>query len=623
MRFKGIVNKLLRFVVRTKRRFNDRVVNKGLHTGEIVFHKGYEITGGVIPVLCTVLFGLMIYDVGFNKFNDSTSFAFEVIREVTLVLLISVIFRFIFEWGDKRTWVAHVYSFFFVVIMYYMYDLILTLQNWHVPIGREFQIRKLGVFAGIVFVFLSEVSHVLRFIYRKSVNPSFIFVASFAIFIGIGALLLMLPNATTGGITTIDAFFTSASAICVTGLAVVDTGTHFTLMGQIIILVLIQIGGLGFMTFTGLLGYLAAGSVSFQGQLLLKDMLYTQQINNVIQLIIRIILVTFIFEIIGFLAILSTLTKDLFDTEFQRVFFALFHSVSAFCNAGFSTLSNGLYDRGYRFNYSFQIIIAMLIILGGLGFPIVFNIYTYVRIKVSNFVRRLLGDPYQENFTRVLQISSRLALGCSTILLVVGFASFFYFEQHTTLNEHHTIWGKVVTSFFGSVTPRTAGFNTVNMASMTLPTVMIFLLLMWIGASPGSTGGGIKTTTAAVAALNMVSVIRGKDRTEFHRTQISEHAVKKAFAIILLSLLIIGSSIFLISLNDADKGLLEIAFESFSAFSTVGLTLGITPGLSGISKTVLIVVMFIGRVGALTVIVAFVNQSKQLYYRYPTEDIIY
>ena len=146
---------------------------------------------------------------------------------------------------------------------------------------------------------------------------------------------------------------------------------------------------------------------------------------------------------------------------------------------------------------------------------------------------------------------------------------------------------------------------------------------MWIGASPGSTGGGIKTTTIAVAILNMVSIVRGKDRTEFHRTQISEPSINRAFAIILLSLFIIGCSVFLISFNDSDKGLMEIAFESFSAFSTVGLSLGITSGLSAMSKLVLVLVMFIGRVGALTIIVAFVNQSRQLYYRYPTEDIIY
>ncbi len=623
MKYKNIINRFLRLIVWLKKTFNERVINRGRHVAEVISNEGFKITGTLIPVLTSLLFGLMVYEVGFNTFYALPSFVFSIIHKVVVGLFALTILRFVFEWGDRRTWIAHAYSLFFVFVTYYLMHPIERIMTETPPFGREFQMQKLVLFAGIIFLFLSEVSHVLRFIYRKSVNPAFVFVASFAVFIGIGASLLLLPNATVGGITVIDAFFTSASAVCVTGLIVVDTATHFTLMGKIIILALIQVGGLGFMTFTGLLGYLAAGSVSFQGQLVLKDMLYSKQINNVIQLIFRIILVTIFFEVIGFLLILSTIESNQFESELQRVFFAIFHSVSAFCNAGFSTLTDGLYDQAYRFNYSFQLIIALLIILGGLGFPILFNIYTYFRIVTANFVRRLLRNPYQENFTRVLQITSRLALGTSIVLLVIGFASFMYFEQHSTLSEHPTLWGKTVTSIFGAVTPRTAGFNTVNMTSMTLPTVMIFLLLMWIGASPGSTGGGIKTTTAAVAILNMASVIRGKDRTEFHRTHISDQAIRRAFAIILLSLLVIGLSVFLISMNDRDKSLLEIGFESFSAFSTVGLSLGITSSLTAVSKGVLIVVMFIGRVGALTVIVAFVAQSKQLYYRYPTEDIIF
>ena len=618
-----IRNRIARLIVWAKRRFNERVINKGRHQAAVIAASGFSLAGTIIPIVSTVLFGLMIYDVGFNEFFGTSSATFGIIEEILRVLLILVILRFVFEWGEGIRWTAHLYSFCFVLIAYFLYDLSGAILEFSPTLKNQFLIRKLGLFAGIIFVFFSEFSQVFRFIYRKSVNPSFVFIASFAGIIVIGALLLMLPNATAAGISPVDAVFTSASAVCVTGLIVVDTATHFTLMGKIILMALIQVGGLGFMTFTGLLGYLAAGSVSLQSRLVLKNILQSQRINNVMRLIFQIILVTIFFEVIGALIIFSSIERSSFESQLQRIFFAVFHSISAFCNAGFSTLTDGLYDKSFRFRYYFQLTIAFLIILGGLGFPILFNIFTYIRIKFQNFVRRLLRNPYQENFTRVLQVTSRLALGTSVLLLCVGFAAFFYFEQNTTLSEHPTLWGKMVTSFFGSVTPRTAGFNNFNVASLTLPTVMIFLLLMWIGASPGSTGGGIKTTTAAVAFLNMVSVIRGKDRTEFHRTQISDTAIVRSFAIILLSLLVIGCSVFLISLNDGDKGLLEIAFESFSAFSTVGLSLGITSSLSATSKMVLVVVMFIGRVGALTVLVAFVHQSKQLYYRYPSEDIIF
>jgi Trk-type K+ transport system membrane component len=211
----------------------------------------------------------------------------------------------------------------------------------------------------------------------------------------------------------------------------------------------------------------------------------------------------------------------------------------------------------------------------------------------------------------------------SAVLIVIGFISFLIFEQSATLQQHPTITGKLVTSFFGSITPRTAGFNTVDLTTMNLSTIMIYLLLMWIGASPGSTGGGIKTTTAGVAFLNMVAILRGKDRAEFFRSEISQNSIRRAFAIIMLSLLLIGLSIFFVSINDSEKGLITIAFEVFSAFSTVGLSLGITAGLTAFSKVVIIITMFVGRVGMITLLVAFIKQSRQLYYRYPKEDIAF
>jgi len=623
MNYTNLQRRFFRLIVWIKRKFNERVVQRGKHDFIQFLIAGHRIVNGIIPILGSVLFGLMIYDVGFNDFYGEPSSVFLLFEKVFYGLFLFITMRFLFEWGEPRKWIAHVYSLFFVLISYYLLHLSREIPSLTSHYDNEFLIRKIGLFVGVVFIFLSEASQVLQFIYKRSVNPSFVFIASFAVFIILGALLLMLPNATVGGINPVDAIFTSASAVCVTGLTVVDTANHFTLMGKFIIMLLIQVGGLGFMTFTGLLGYLAAGSVSFQSQLALKDMIQSNRINNVIQLIFRIIIVTFFFELVGVLIMLGSLDVNLFDSDLNRVFFVIFHSISAFCNAGFSTLSQGLYDASFRFNYTFQLTIAFLVILGGLGFPIVFNLFTFLRIKGFNFVRRLLRDPYQENFSRVLQVTSRLALGSSLILLIVGFISFIYFERNSVLIEHPTLWGKVVTSFFGSVTPRTAGFNTFDMELLTLPTIMIILLLMWIGASPGSTGGGIKTTTMAVAFLNMFSVIRGKNRTEFHKTQISERSINRAFAIILLSLLVIGASVFLISLTDGDKGLLKIAFESFSAFSTVGLSLGITDQLTNTSKIVLVFVMFIGRVGALTVIIALVNQSKPLFHRYPTEDILY
>lgn len=384
-----------------------------------------------------------------------------------------------------------------------------------------------------------------------------------------------------------------------------------------------QIGGLGIMTFTGLFAYLAAGSVSFHNQMALKSMVSSKRMSNVMTIVGRIILVTLFFEAIGAFLIFVCLDENLFPQKEQQIFFSVFHSVSGFCNAGFSTLPDGLHESIIRFNYPVHLIIAVLVILGGMGFPITFNVFAFIRTKAVNILNRFLKNPSQEYHTRLIQVNSKIALATTFILLVFGFCTYLLFEQDASLAEHSTWYGKLVTSFFGSVTPRTAGFNTVDLTQLTLPTIMIYLLLMWIGASPSSTGGGIKTTTAAVAFLNLRSIIFGKNKTDVYRTQIAEQSINKAFAVILLSLLIIGLAVLMISVNDGKYGLLKIAFEVFSAFSTVGLTLGITPELSDTSKIVLALTMFIGRVGALTLLMAFVTEMRQQPYQYPVEEIMY
>jgi potassium uptake TrkH family protein len=432
-----------------------------------------------------------------------------------------------------------------------------------------------------------------------------------------------LPIATYHGISETNAVFTATSAVCVTGLIVVDTATYFTPFGKFIILSLIQLGGLGIMTLAGILAYAVAGQTSFRTQLAFKDMMSSSQINNIMHFVYRVIFVTLLSEILGAIAIYLSVEDNLFENNLDKIFFALFHSVSAFCNAGFSTYTNGLHELPIRFNYVLQIWIALLVILGGIGFPIVFNLYRYINVKIANLINRIRGNRQIKHIPNLIFLNARLALVVSGFLLIIGFVAYLLFEQDATLQQHPTWTGKIVTSFFGSVTPRTAGFNTVDLTSMNLSTIMIYLLLMWIGASPGSTGGGIKTTTAGVALLNMAAILRGKDRSEVFKTEISHNSVRRAFAIIILSLLLIGIATFFVSINDSDKGLIAISFEVFSAFSTVGLSLGITANLSTYSKIVLMITMFVGRVGMITLLVVFIRQSKKLYYRYPKEDIAF
>lgn len=316
--------------------------------------------------------------------------------------------------------------------------------------------------------------------------------------------------------------------------------------------------------------------------------------------------------------IFSSIDADLFNSKWQEIFFAVFHSISAFNNAGFSTFSNGLYDEVFRYNYFLQIIIAFTFIFGGLGFPIVSNVLNYLKYSVKKLI--FFGQNKVGYQPWVLSLNSRITLITTFSITAVAFVLFFALEYHNTLAEH-SFFGKIVSAFFGAATPRTAGFNSIDNASMLFPTSVMVIILMWIGASPSSTGGGIKTSTFAIAVLNILSLAKGKSRIEVFRREIADISVKRAFAIITLSLVVIGFAILLISVFDSDKDLLSIAFECFSAYSTVGLSLGITADLTNGSKIALIAVMFIGRVSMLTILIALFSQAKYKNYRYPTEEI--
>ena len=579
--------------------------------------------GAIVPTVLFICVGLVIYEFGFIPFHHNSpaiNFWFQLLLSVVSLLIGTRLLLEIFLAKKKWARLIGIAGWIFILLLT-IYVLPATSTPGDLSTNR-YLIYKMILYTGVILAFITEISHFLQFIYTRSVNPGILFVGSFAFLILFGAFLLKVPNSTYTEISTIDAIFTSTSAVCVTGLTVIDTAL-FTPFGQLIILVLIQIGGLGIMSFAGILAYAVAGESSFKTQLAFTDIMSSTKVGNIMSFIYRVVFVTLLFEITGAALIYISLEDQLFNRPIDKLFFSVFHSVSAFCNAGFSTYTNGLYNTAIRFNYTMQLFIAILVILGGMGFPIVFNLYRFLRIKLFNFFHFVTGSAKRNYFATLIMLNSRLSLVVTSILLIAGFIGYILFEQKATLSQHPTMTGKIITSFFGSVTPRTAGFNTVDLTAMSMPMIMLYLLLMWIGASPASTGGGIKTTTAGLAFLNMTAILRGKDRTEFFRSEISHQSVRRAFAIIVLSLLLIGVAIFSISFNDRDKGLIKIVFEVFSAFSTVGLSLGITAQLSTISKLILIITMFVGRVGMLTLLVTIIRQSKQLHYRYPKEDIAF
>ncbi|MBK9274389.1 MAG: ATPase [Flavobacteriales bacterium] len=454
-----------------------------------------------------------------------------------------------------------------------------------------------------------------------TLSPALLFTFSFILLITIGTALFMLPKAAVRPLGLIEALFTSTSAVCVTGLTVFDVGTTLTPMGLWILLLLVQLGGLGVMTFTSFFAFFFKGSNSLEEQLRIRDLSNTT-LGGARRFIVQVILFTLAVEAIGALFIFQAVPEDQFASFSDRLFFAVFHAISAFNNAGFSTYASGLYDPVMRFNYALQWVVAVMIVFGGLGFGIIFNFANYLRFWVRARVRKwTLGVPC-ERYPRVVTLSTKLVLFTTAGLLLFGTIAFWVFERDNALREHGGWFGQLTTSFFGSVTPRTAGFNTVNYGTLTVPTLMITILLMYIGASPGSTGGGIKTSTAAVALFNIFSTGRGRERVETGGREIGSMTVRRAFATIVLSLIFLGVSVTVVASLEKDLGLLPIAFECFSAFSTVGLSTGITAELDDAARVALTLVMFVGRVSALTLLIGVLKQVEVSNYRYPKEDIL-
>ena len=387
---------------------------------------------------------------------------------------------------------------------------------------------------GLIFYFLLRLLVLVRHIYDIYFNPAIVFVGSFMILALTGGFLLMLPSATTNGITFTNALFTSTSAVCVTGLAVVDTSTAFTVVGQSIILVLIQLGGIGILTFTSFFAFFFRGSSSFKEGLNTKDFIAHDGMRDVFRAALNVVIFTLAVEAVGAIFVYSSIIDN--NTIDNKFFFAIFHSISAFCNAGFSILSAGLYDEAIRFDYFLQWIIMTLIVLGGLGHNIVFNFYQ----KIKTHVLELFDKTIIHKKVRIITLNTQIVIYTTLVLLIGGFIFLFISEYNNTLLEHNSTFGKITAAAFNSVTPRTAGFNAVDFTKMNVPSLLFIIFLMWIGGSPASTAGGIKTSTFALATLNIFSVASGKSRIQLFGRRISSESTSRAFAILCISLITIG-----------------------------------------------------------------------------------
>ena len=462
----------------------------------------------------------------------------------------------------------------------------------------------------------------VRLLGRKT-NPSLILASSFLIIILVGAGLLMLPRATYNGISWIDALFISTSATCVTGLVSVDVPSTFTLEGQIIIMLLIQIGGLGVMTITSFFAMFFMGNTSLYNQLAVGDMISTNSLNSLLSTLLYILGFTLAIEGIGMALIWFDIHGTLGMTLYEELYFSAFHSVSAFCNAGFSTLPGGMGNDMVMHNHNFlYIVLSMLIVLGGIGFPILVNMkdtlfyylrhfYSWIFHRRRRFVKKI----------HLYNLNTKIVLFMTAALLLAGTLIILLFEWNNAFSGMGTA-DKVVHAFFNSVIPRTAGFASVGLTTLSTQTLLFMIILMMIGGGTQSTAGGVKINVFAVILINLFAVLRGVERTYILHREISYDSVKRSNAALILYLLIVFVSIFIMTVVEPQASVMALVFECVSALSTVGSSLDLTPSLGNAGKMIIIVLMFVGRVGAFTLVSGLIRQEKKKNYKYPSDNII-
>ncbi|WP_427108244.1 TrkH family potassium uptake protein [Lysinibacillus xylanilyticus] len=439
---------------------------------------------------------------------------------------------------------------------------------------------------------------------KNKLNPPKILVLGFATIILIGTFLLTLPIATENGegLSFLNALFTATSATCVTGLVVVDTGDTFSTFGELVILFLIQIGGLGFMTFATLLFLLLGKKISLKERLLLKEAFNNITISGLVRLVRRILLFTALIELIGAL-ILSI--RFSFDMPLGKaIYFGFFHSISNFNNAGFDLMGgfNGLTE--YVDDPFIVLTICALITIGGLGFIVINELYEYRE-------------------TKRLSVHSKIVLTTTLILTIGSTILIFLFEYGNSktlgpLSE----WGKVLGSLYQAVTPRTAGSNTLPIGDLTQTTLFLIIFLMFIGAGSGSTAGGIKITTFALLVATMWSQIRGKEDVVLFRRRIVNETILKALTVTMCGMVIVIFVTFVLSILEQGHNFMMYLFEATSAFGTVGLSMGLTPELSPGGRLVIILTMFAGRLGPLTIAFAIAKRRKSEAFRHPKGNIM-
>jgi trk system potassium uptake protein TrkH len=499
--------------------------------------------------------------------------------------------------------------------------------RWFAPMEAEaVVVRHFAVGVYLVLQVATKLCRTSVDLAASGRSPTRTLIASFLVLIISGAGLLMLPRASTGeNLSFVDALFTATSATCVTGLIVKDTGRDFSLMGQLVILTLIQLGGLGIVVFGAVFALLLGQALSLRESVAMQDLLSARTLSRIGNMIAFIFVGTVLIEAVGSVSLFGMwddVPGRVADVH-QQWFYSIFHSISAFCNAGFSLFSDSFVS--YNESWGVYVVVCPLIVLGGLGFSVLYDLANIVADRVRRFFKRWYNKRYRFSMEapRRMRLQTKIVLSVSACLIILGMVAILLFERYA-IGSGSTEKTGILGALFQSVTARTAGFNTVNIKEMSDSSKFVLILLMFIGGSPGSTAGGIKTVTLAVVMMTAIAALRKRQEVEMFKRSVRIVVVGRAITVTLLFVAVLFAATLILTITENSRGftLSEVMFEAGSALGTVGLTTGITPSLTNAGKFIIIAVMLIGRLGPLTLLAALTFNLKPARYNYPDEAVI-
>lgn len=642
--------------------------------------------------------GSLIYSLGFDLENDEITRVFNWLQLLIVVFVIDYILKMVYETNRVKYFRQHflesvmivicfVIFFFLIFGIEIIYFVFLLLGFTDYRLFYEFFIAiYIIALAGLRLVRLSQSLSSIK------IKPATTLTASFIVLILLGALILMLPDMTTapGGISFLEALFISTSAACVTGLTPVTVAYYFTIKGQLVILFLFQLGGIGIVSFATFFSTFMSRGMGMKQQAIIQDVLSAENLSSAGKTLRQVILLTFGIETLGAIAMFfswgpdvkfySPVRHDAYEVEYllehkqnspsdslrespvlinqtmpinpedefsedatealeilfvapteeietlvedniylkvnnslnNKIYFSIFHSVSAFCNAGFNLFPEGLVGKGLDKSYVLHLLIACIVICGSIGFS------TLQELISPREMRKRLQNPWKR-----WSLGSAISVNMYIILTLIGLVIFYFAEQEKTL-EGKTVYDSLVISFFQSTATRSSGFNVVDLgvSSISTPTYIMLLFMMFVGASSGSTGGGIKTSTFLLLTASATASIQGKKTVEIGRRTIAPETINRAFSIVAFAIAYISLGIFLLSITQPNADIRDLFFELISAFATVGLSTGITGSLNEYSQVILIISMYVGRVGTLTLALALSKRVVSTSYKYPTTHIM-